>query len=230
MIQIKKLTKVYPNGYELFKELDLFIGENEFVFLVGPSGSGKSSLLNIFFLLESITSGYVYIDNVCLNHLKSYQIPYLRRNIGFVFQDFKLLLNRSVFENVAYALRILNFSRRQISSQVRQVLDLVGLQHRIYDISGNLSGGEQQRLCIARAIVNNPAILLADEPTGNLDPDASEEIIQLLSKINARHTTVLVATHDQMIVNKMRKRVVVLNKGTIIRDQQFGTYAEVLSV
>ena len=225
MINIKKLRKSYPNGFVLFNEFNLYVSENEFVFLVGGSGSGKSTLLNMLFLTELPNAGDIYIDSVCLNALKQKQVPYLRRNIGFVFQDFKLLLNRTVFENVAFALRILNFSRHEIQVRVRQVLELVGLEHKSHCRSSDLSGGEQQRICIARAIVNNPPILLADEPTGSLDPDSSRDIMQLLSKINMRQTTVIVATHNQNLVNQMRKRVVVLDHGKIIRDQQFGVYS-----
>ena len=225
MIKIKQLKKVYDHGHILFDDFNLFIAENEFVFLVGASGSGKSTLLNMLFLNDVPTFGDIFVDSVCLRSLKVKQIPYLRRNIGFVFQDFKLLLNRSVFENVAFALRILNFSRREVNNRVKKVLELVGLEYKLHSCSGDLSGGEQQRICIARAIVNNPPILLADEPTGSLDPDASWEIMQLLSKINTRNTTVIVATHNQTIVNQMRKRVVVLDQGKIIRDQQFGVYA-----
>ena len=205
-------------------DIDLNIQKNEFVYLVGTSGAGKSTLLNMIYRADFPTSGNIYIDNFSLNSLKKSQIPYLRRSIGVVFQDFKLLPRRTVYENVAFALRFFNYSRSRIRRQVSQVLELVGMNQKMHHLPSELSGGEQQRICIARAIVNNPPILLADEPTGSLDPDTSWDIIQLLSKINSRQTTVVVATHNKGIVDDLRKRVVALEKGKIIRDQQLGAY------
>jgi cell division transport system ATP-binding protein len=224
MIQIKKLRKEYNNGLIALDDIDLNIQKNEFVYLVGTSGAGKSTLLNMIYRADFPTSGNIYIDNFSLNSLKKSQIPYLRRSIGVVFQDFKLLPRRTVYENVAFALRFFNYSRSRIRRQVSQVLELVGMNQKMHHLPSELSGGEQQRICIARAIVNNPPILLADEPTGSLDPDTSWDIIQLLSKINSRQTTVVVATHNKGIVDDLRKRVVALEKGKIIRDQQLGAY------
>jgi cell division transport system ATP-binding protein len=225
MIKIKKVSKKFQNGIFALKEIDLSIQKDEFVYLVGSSGAGKSTLLNMIFLADKPTSGDIYIDNFCLGSITPHQIPFLRRSIGVIFQDFKLLSLRTVFENVAFALRFMNYSRSKIRRQVSQVLELVGLQQKMHHFPSQLSGGEQQRICIARAIVNNPPILLADEPTGSLDPETSWEIMQLLSKINSRKTTVVVATHNKGIVDDIRKRVVALDKGIITRDEQLGAYA-----
>ncbi len=224
MIRIRKVAKIYPNGFKALDGVDLHIGDSEFVYLVGPSGAGKSTLLNMIYKAESPTAGDILIDNFSLNKIKNDQIPYLRRNIGVIFQDYKLLPRRTVYENVSFALRVMHVPRVQIRRQVTQVLELVGLQERMNRMPYELSGGEQQRICIARAIVNSPPILLADEPTGSLDPDTSWDIMQLLTKINARKTTVIVATHNREIVDGIRKRVVALEKGKVIRDQQLGVY------
>lgn len=224
MIKIKRLTKRYPNGVTSLNHIDFEVQKNEFVYLVGPSGAGKSTLLKMIFRADVPSEGEIFIDNFCLNNITPRQIPYLRRSIGVVFQDFKLLPRRTVFENVAFALQFLNYSRSKIRRQVSQVLDLVGLEEKRDHLPSELSGGEQQRICIARAIVNNPPILLADEPTGSLDPDTSWDIMQLLSKINSRDTTVLVATHNRGVVDDIRKRVVALDGGRIVRDQDYGAY------
>jgi cell division transport system ATP-binding protein len=224
MIRIKNVSKKYEGGLVALDGVDFRIQKNEFVYLVGASGAGKSTLLRLIFRSEHPSSGEIFIDNFSLNNLKEKQVPYLRRRIGFVFQDFKLLPKRTVYENVAFALRFYNYSRSRIRRQVSQVLELVNLSSKMHHLPSQLSGGEQQRICIARAIVNNPPILLADEPTGSLDPDTSWEIMQLLSKINARQTTVIVATHNKGIVDDIRKRVVALEKGKIVRDQQLGAY------
>jgi cell division transport system ATP-binding protein len=224
MIRIKNVSKKYEGGLVALDGVDFRIQKNEFVYLVGASGAGKSTLLRLIFRSEHPSSGEIFIDNFSLNNLKEKQVPYLRRSIGFVFQDFKLLPKRTVYENVAFALRFYNYSRSRIRRQVSQVLELVNLSSKMHHLPSQLSGGEQQRICIARAIVNNPPILLADEPTGSLDPDTSWEIMQLLSKINARQTTVIVATHNKGIVDDIRKRVVALEKGKIVRDQQLGAY------
>ncbi len=224
MIRIKNISKVFPNGFVALEDVTLHIGRGEFVYLVGPSGAGKSSLLNMIFRSEVPSSGEIYIDNFALNSIKKNQIPYFRRGIGMIFQDYKLLPRRTVYENIAFALRVMHYSRARIRRQVTQVLELVGLSEKFNHYPSELSGGEQQRICIARAIVNNPPILLADEPTGSLDPDTSWEIMQLLSKINARQTTVVVATHNKSIVDDIRKRVVGLENGKVIRDKELGQY------
>ncbi|MFC1770495.1 cell division ATP-binding protein FtsE, partial [Candidatus Margulisiibacteriota bacterium] len=192
MIRIINLSKVYPNGFAALEEINLQIDRNEFVYLVGPSGAGKSTLLKMIFRAERPSLGDIHIDNFSLNKIAHSQIPFLRRNMGIIFQDFKLLPRRNVYENIAFALRVMNYPRSKIKKQVHQVLELVGLHQKMNYMPKELSGGEQQRICIARAIVNNPPILLADEPTGSLDPDTSWEIMQLLSKINSRSTTVIV--------------------------------------
>tara|TARA_A100001015_G_scaffold182349_1_gene202952 strand:- start:1035 stop:1715 length:681 start_codon:yes stop_codon:yes gene_type:complete len=226
MIKINNLKKIYNNGQVALDDIDIFINKGEFLYVVGPSGAGKSTLLNLIFRSEIASSGDIFIDNYSLKKLHRKHIPYLRRNIGMIFQDFKLLNKRTVFENVAFALKILGFSRAKIRRQVTQVLELVGMSEKVNYMPTELSGGEQQRVCIARAIVNNPKLLLADEPTGSLDPDTSWEIMQLLSKINQRNTTVIVSTHNKGIVDDLRKRVIALENGKIIKDQQLGSYSE----
>jgi cell division transport system ATP-binding protein len=225
MIKIKNLKKVYPNGFKALDGINLHIRRDEFIYLVGSSGAGKSTLLKLIFKSDTPTIGDIAIDNFSLNSIKKKHVPYLRRNIGFIFQDFKLLPKRTVAENIAFALQVVRYSPFKIRKRVAQVLELVGMEQKMNSFPTELSGGEQQRVCIARAIVNNPIILLADEPTGSLDPDTSWEIMQLLSKINAKQTTVVVATHDKGIVDDIRKRVVALEKGRIIRDNQLGSYS-----
>lgn len=224
MIKISKLKMQYDSGHVALNAIDLMINRGEFVYVVGPSGSGKSTLLRCIFRSEIPTSGSIQIDNYFLNKLNNVQIAYLRRNIGMIFQDFKLLRLRNVFDNIAFALHIFGYSRANIRRRVKQVLELVSLDDKVNHFPSQLSGGEQQRICIARAIVNNPPVLLADEPTGSLDPDTSWEIMQLLSKINQRKTTVVVATHNKGIVDDLRKRVVALEYGQLVRDQQMGAY------
>ncbi len=224
MIKFKRVTKIFPNGFVALNEIDLAVAKDEFVYLVGASGAGKSTLLNLIYRADLPTHGEILIDNFALSAIQEDQVPYLRRSIGVIFQDYKLLPRRTVYENIAFALRVMHFSRSKIRRQVSQVLELVGLQDKMNSLPKELSGGEQQRICIARAIVNNPPILLADEPTGNLDPDTSWEIMQLLAKINVRNTTVVVATHNKEIVDAFRKRVIALEKGKIIRDMPKGAY------
>lgn len=228
MIQFRQVAKVFPNGVEALRQVDVHIGKEEFVFVVGPSGAGKSTLMRLIYRQELPTTGQVMVDKINVSDLEPFQIPYLRRNIGVVFQDYKLLQRRTVYENVAFALRVMGTPRSQVHRYVIQVLELVGLSGKARCFPGELSGGEQQRVCIARAIVNHPPLLLADEPTGNLDPQTSWEIIQLLDKINKRRTTVVVATHDRDIVDRMRKRVIALEGGRVVRDQQLGAYHQVL--
>lgn len=224
MIELTNVSKSYGTGVDVLVNITLNIGKEEFVFIVGPSGAGKTTLMKLLYREELPTLGKVVVDRVNVVELDSNQVPYLRRNIGVVFQDYKLLLKRTVFENVAFALRVTGAPRSAIRRKVMQALELVGMLRKANAFPDELSGGEKQRACIARAIVNNPPILLADEPTGNLDPATSWDIIQLLEKINKRNTTVVVATHNKEIVDAMKKRVVVLENGRLVRDQQLGTY------
>ena len=224
MIKISNLKMVFSSGHVALDSIDLMVNRGEFVYVVGPSGSGKSTLLKCIFRSVIPSGGTIQIDNYMLNKLSNVQISYLRRNIGMIFQDFKLLRLRNVFDNIAFALHIFGYSRSNIRRKVKQVLELVGLDDKVNHYPSQLSGGEQQRICIARAIVNNPPLLLADEPTGSLDPDTSWEIMQLLSKINQRKTTVVVATHNKGIVDDLRKRVIALEYGKLVRDQQLGAY------
>jgi len=224
MIELINVSKNYPNGIDALHDLNLTIGKEEFVFLVGSSGAGKTTLLKLLYREERPTAGKVVVDRVNVVELDSRQVPYLRRNIGVVFQDFKLLPKRTVYENVAFALRVTGAPRSTIRRKAMQSLELVGLLRRVNSFPDELSGGEKQRACIARAIVNNPPILLADEPTGNLDPTTSWDILQLLDKINKRNTTVVVATHNKSIVDEMKRRVVELEDGRLVRDQQLGMY------
>lgn len=225
MIRIQEVTKCYP-GHETPAVYDISISlkQGEFVFLVGPSGSGKTTLIRL--LLREIlpTKGEIEVAGIDVIHLKKWKVPYLRRNIGCVFQDFKLLPNKTVFENVAFALEVLGKRRSLIESQVPEVLRLMGLEDKADKFPDQLSGGEQQRVSMARAIVNRPPILLADEPTGNLDPAISVELMALFDRINRLGTTVLVATHDREMVDSMRKRVIALDAGKVIRDQRRGVY------
>ena len=225
MIKCKNISKIYPNGIKALENFSVMIGKNEFAYLIGPSGSGKSTLLNLIFRSDIPTEGEIMIDNFILNNLKHKQLYLLRRHIGMIFQDYKLLPRRRVYENVAFALSILRYSKKIIKRKVDNVLSLVGLSEKKDFFPNELSGGEQQKVCIARAIVNKPLILLCDEPTGNLDPDTSWEIVQLLSKINEHNTTILMATHNMDIVDGIPKRVLSLNEGKLVRDQQLGAYA-----
>jgi len=224
MITLRQVGKVYPNGTRALHNINLHISKEEFVFLVGPTAAGKSTLMKLLYRADSPSHGEILIDRINVAKLKTNQVPYLRRNIGVIFQDFKLLPRRTVYENVAFACRVTGTSLFKIRRRTNQVLDLVGLAKKVRCYPHELSGGEQQRACIARAIVNNPPILLADEPTGNLDPDTSWGIMQLLAKINLRRTTVLVSTHAKDIVDGMRKRVIALENGQVLRDQQLGVY------
>jgi len=224
MIELENVTKSYPNGIGALHNINLHIGKEEFIFLVGPSGAGKTTLMKLLYREEKPDSGKVVVDRVNVVDLESDQVPFLRRNIGVVFQDFKLLPRRTVYENVAFALRVTGALRSAVRRKAMQALELVGMLKRASSFPEELSGGEKQRVCIARAIVNNPPILLADEPTGNLDPSTSWDILQLLDKINKRNTTVVMATHNKSIVDEMRKRVVELEAGRLVRDQQLGMY------
>jgi cell division transport system ATP-binding protein len=228
MIELISVTKTYPNGAGALYDVSVHIGKEEFVFLVGPSGAGKTTLMKLLYRDELPTKGQVIVDKIDIVKLEPHQVPYLRRNIGVVFQDYKLLPRKTVFENVAFALQVTGCPRSQIRRKTMQALELVSMLKLIKHFPEQLSGGEKQRACIARALVNNPPILLADEPTGSLDPATSWEILQLLDKINKRNTTVLVATHNKSVVDLMRKRVIALEAGRVIRDQALGSYSETL--
>lgn len=226
VITFEHVTKVYeaqPNKPAL-NDVSLHIFPGEFVFLVGHSGSGKSTFINLLIRQIKPTQGKIYIADEDLTGMRNWRVPYLRRNIGCVFQDFKLLPNKTVFENVAFALEVIGKSRHVIRTQVPEVLRLVGLQDKLGKRPDQLSGGEQQRVSIARAIVNRPPLLVCDEPTGNLDPQNSRGIMDLLERINRTGTTVLVATHDREMVDNMRRRVIALDRGVLTRDQDRGVY------
>jgi cell division transport system ATP-binding protein len=224
MIELTNVSKSYPSGIDALYNISLHVGKEEFVFLVGPSGAGKTTLLKLLYREDLPSAGKVVVDRVNVVELDPGQVPYLRRNIGVVFQDFKLLPKRTIYENVAFALRVTGAPRSTIRRKAMQALELVGMLRRVNAFPDELSGGEKQRVCIARAIVNNPPILLADEPTGNLDPSTSWDILQLLDKVNKRNTTVLIATHNKSIVDEMKRRVVELEGGRLVRDQQLGSY------
>jgi cell division transport system ATP-binding protein len=224
VIAIRDVSKIYPNGTVALDGISIDIHKGEFVFFVGSSGAGKSTLVKLLLKEENPTSGSISIDGVTINTLKRRQIPYFRRKLGVVFQDFRLLPDKTVAENVAFAMHIVEASKREITRQVPRVLSIVGLGDKADVFPRQLSGGEQQRVSLARAIVNNPALLIADEPTGNLDPDTAWEIMKILKEINQRGTTVIMATHARDIVNYMRQRVVTLNGGKVIRDLERGGY------
>lgn len=224
MIRLTNVTKMYPNGSKGVEGLNLHIKEGDFVFIVGSSGSGKSTLIKLLLKELDPTEGEIVINTVKTNTLTQSQIPYLRRNLGVVFQDFRLLPNKTVYENVAFAMRVIEAPSRVIRRNVPAVLALVGLSQKAKSYPNQLSGGEQQRTALARAIVNNPPILICDEPTGNLDPDTAWDIMNLLEDINKRGTTIVMATHAREIVDEMQKRVVTLKKGHIIRDIEKGGY------
>jgi cell division transport system ATP-binding protein len=224
MIKLENVTKVYKGDVVALKDGSFEIGKGEFVFLVGPSGSGKSTLLRLLNREEQPQAGHIFVAGKDIGDLSSWKIPYLRRNIGSVYQDYKLLSNKNVYENVAFALEVIGRPRHVIKTQVPAILELVGLAKKQKNYPDELSGGEQQRVSIARAFVNRPLILLADEPTGNLDPATSVGIMRLLDRINRTGTTVVMATHDRSIVDTMRRRVIELDRGTIIRDQARGVY------
>ena len=226
MIHMNNVTKVYPNGSTGVENINLHINKGEFVFIVGSSGSGKSTLMKLLLKELDPTEGDIIINKVKTNELNRRQIPYLRRNLGVVFQDFRLLPNKTVYENVAVAMRVIEAPGRIIRRNVPAVLSLVGLGQKGRSYPNQLSGGEQQRTALARAIANNPPILICDEPTGNLDPETAYGIMKLLDDINKRGTTIVMATHARDIVDAMQKRVVTLHKGHIIRDIEKGGYSD----
>ena len=224
MIKTEHVSKVYRGDIKALVDVNIDISKGEFVFLVGASGSGKSTLTKILTKDEEVSEGEVFVAGRPLNKLPRWRVPYLRRALGVVFQDFKLLENKTVYENVSFALEVIGYSEPRIRPLVLQTLELVGLSDKVDRMPNELSGGEQQRVSIARAFVNRPQILIADEPTGNLDPGTSLEIIRLLDRINRTGTTVLMATHDHAIVDAMRRRVIELEGGHVVRDQDRGVY------
>ena len=230
MIKFEHVTKTFEGAAgdtDALKDLSLNIEKGEFVFIVGKSGAGKSTLTKLLIGELRPTSGDVYINGICVNHLKHKEIPFLRRKIGMVFQDFRLLENKNVYENVAFALEIVGASKRTIRRKVPEALSRVGLASKAKNLPSQLSGGEQQRVAIARAVVNNPGLVIADEPTGNLDPANSAEILDMLIDINKSGTTVLVVTHDRELVDKLQKRVILIDKGVVASDEERSTYNEV---
>ncbi|TVR29752.1 MAG: cell division ATP-binding protein FtsE [Nitriliruptor sp.] len=228
MIRLQNVTKTYKRGGDdeviALNDVSLEINKGEFVFIVGPSGSGKSTFMKLLTREQLVDSGELWVAGKDLNAIRSWKIPALRRDIGYVFQDFKLLPNKSVRENVAFALEVIGKSRREIDIRVPEVLELVGIEEKADAMPHELSGGQQQRVSVARAFVNSPRILLCDEPTGNLDPSTSVGIMKLLDRINRTGATVVMATHDQHIVDSMRRRVVELENGVVVRDQSRGVY------
>jgi cell division transport system ATP-binding protein len=224
MISFENVTKDYKGGTVAIRDMSVEIDKGEFVFFVGSSGSGKTTFIRLLLREEIPTSGRILVAGRDIANLSQWRIPYLRRNIGCVFQDFRLLPNKTVFENVAFALEVIGRPKHVIAAQVPQVLDLVGLTKKRNNLPHELSGGEQQRVAVARAFVNRPLILLADEPTGNLDPTTSLGIMRLLDRINRTGTTVIIATHDAGMVDQMRRRVIELDRGLLVRDQAHGVY------
>jgi len=226
LIELHNITKIYPNNVTALKNISLSIEKGEFVFIIGSSGSGKSTLLKLLLKEIEPTEGEIIINDKNITHLKKKEIPFLRRKLGVVFQDFRLLPNKTVYENVAFAMQIVEATPKEIRRNVPMVLSMVGLAKKARCYPSQLSGGEQQRTALARAIVNNPPILICDEPTGNLDPLTSWEIMKLLKDINDRGTTVIIATHEKDIVDKMKKRVIEIKEGVLIRDLQKGVYSD----
>lgn len=224
MIEMLNVSKKYPNGITAVNNLNVKINQGEFVYVVGPSGAGKSTFIKMMYREVKATSGIVKIGKFDVTKLKERDVPMLRRYVGVVFQDFKLLPKLTIFENIAYAMEVIEKTPKQIEKRVFEVLDLVSLKHKARMFPNELSGGEQQRIAIARAIVNTPGILIADEPTGNLDPDTSNEIMKILEEINNQGTTILMATHNSQIVNDIKHRVLAIENGKIVRDQQEGDY------
>jgi cell division transport system ATP-binding protein len=225
VIEMYRVTKIYQGGISALKDINLKVAKGEFIFIVGPSGAGKSTLIKLLFREELPTRGQIFFAGKNVTRLKAREIPYLRRRIGIVFQDFRLLPEKTVYENVAFAMQVVEASRRDIKKRVPHVLEMVGLSHKLKAKPAELSGGEQQRVALARALVNNPDVLVADEPTGNLDPDTSWEIMKLLNEVNKRGTTVVVATHARDLVDALRKRVLQLDKGSLVRDEERGVYS-----
>lgn len=224
LIEMNGVDKKYRRSTTALRDINVKVNQGEFVYIVGPSGAGKSTFIKLLYREEKATAGTIKVGKFDLNKLRRRDIPMLRRSIGVVFQDYKLLPKKTVFENVAYAMQVIGEKPRDIKKRVPEVLDLVGLKHKMRSFPHQLSGGEQQRVAIARAIVNNPKVLIADEPTGNLDPEISWEIMQLLERINLQGTTILMATHNKQIVDTLRHRVIAIEYGRIVRDEEEGEY------
>ncbi|MCR8645004.1 cell division ATP-binding protein FtsE [Paenibacillus sp. N1-5-1-14] len=224
MIEMQDVWKTYKNGTHALRGINIQVDRNEFVYVVGPSGAGKSTFMKLIYREERLSKGHIFVSGFNIEKLKNRKIPYFRRNIGVIFQDYRLLPKLTVYENVAFAMEVIEAPAKHIKKRTMEVLDLVKLKDKASSLPSQLSGGEQQRVAIARAIVNNPSVIVADEPTGNLDPETSWGIMKLLEEINFRGTTIIMATHNKDIVNGMRKRVVAIENGLIVRDQQRGEY------
>lgn len=224
LIELKDVSKKYRRSTTALRHVSVSVNQGEFVYIVGPSGAGKSTFIKLLYREEKLSSGSLKVGEFNLAKMKKRQVPLLRRSIGVVFQDYKLLERKTVYENVAFAMEVIGEKRKHIKKRVTEVIELVGLKHKMRSFPNQLSGGEQQRVAIARAIVNNPKVLIADEPTGNLDPEISMEIMQLLERINLQGTTVLMATHNSQIVNSLRHRVIAIEDGKIVRDEEEGEY------
>ena len=224
MLRMENVSKVYLGGSVALQDVDIHIKPGEFVFVVGPSGAGKSTFIKMLFREVLPTTGSIFVNGVDILSLTPKEIPYMRRQLGIIFQDYRLLPDRTVYENVAFAMQVIETPHRKIKRRVLNVLDLVGLRHRANAYPNELSGGEQQRIAIARAIVNDPILVIADEPTGNLDPETSWDIMEIFKEINASGTTIIMATHDKEIVDAMGKRVVAIEHGNIVRDEASGVY------
>ena len=224
MLEMRHAGKVYPGGAVALEDINVHIKPGEFVFLVGPSGAGKSTFIRMISREIEPTSGQILVDGVDVMKLKRGDIPYLRRQLGIVFQDFRLLNDRTAYENVAFAMQVIEAPSYKIRKRVNEVLELVGLKDRGNNYPGEMSGGEQQRVAIARAIVNDPLLVIADEPTGNLDPETSKDIMEIFTQINSHGTTIIMATHDKTMVDYMQKRVIALENGRIVRDDRKGVY------
>ena len=224
MLIMSDVSKVYPGGSMALQDVNVHIEPGEFVFVVGPSGAGKSTFIKMLFRDVLPTTGSIFVNGVDILSLTPTDTPFLRRQLGIIFQDYRLLPDRTVFENVAFAMQVIEAPHRKIKRQVMNVLDLVGLRHRANAYPNELSGGEQQRIAIARAIVNDPVFVIADEPTGNLDPETSWDIMEIFKEINATGTTIVMATHDKEVVDAMGKRVIAIEKGRIVRDEKEGVY------
>ena len=229
MIKFTNISKEYKNGVKALSNINLNIKKGEFVFIVGPSGAGKSTLIKLLLKEEDPTEGKIYLNDMDITKVKNRRIPFIRRNIGVVFQDFRLLPNKTVYENVAFAMEIVGAHPKEIRRRVPMILSMVDLSKKADCYPDQLSGGEHQRVAIARSIVNNPPVLIADEPTGNLDPETAWEIMRALREINRRGTTILMATHAKDIVDSMKKRVVAIEAGKVVRDEEKGGYENEVS-
>ena len=224
MLIMSDVSKVYPGGSVALQDVNVHIEPGEFVFVVGPSGAGKSTFIKMLFREVLPTTGSIFVNGMDILSLSPKEIPFMRRQLGIIFQDYRLLQDRTVYENVAFAMQVIEAPHRKIKRQVMNMLDLVGLRHRANAYPNELSGGEQQRIAIARAIVNDPVFVIADEPTGNLDPETSWDIMEIFKEINDTGTTIVMATHDKEVVDAMGKRVIAIEHGRIVRDEKEGVY------